>query len=376
MTVPTVMVIGGAGFYGRYVVDDLLKFTGANVLIVGRNPPSSSHLPARVQFAACDMNNFDALKKLMANCQIVIHCAGPFQTIPLNPLKVALQLGIDYIDLAEPRIYLRAVRDLKTTIQSAKVAVLSGLSVSPAMEALFLEMFRSRFEKLHSIRTFAAPDTRKHRGPAMFETMLYGVGRPFSQPSEGASRVVHGWTEGEWAIFPPPIGRRLTYLVLEMADLDLLPELFEVQTVEFKAGTEWDFLNRLLGLAARIRVQFGWPDWEKFISFIRAFSWLIGRIGMDEGGVIFEVRGKRDSNLQTDRIAVIAQKDGGLIPSVLAGIAAQRLLDGRIAKAGLIPLQSWIKSEDLIVELERRGLEIWWHPSDQNGWEPFEYSRM
>jgi hypothetical protein len=107
---------------------------------------------------------------------------------------------------------------LDEPIRRAGIAVASGMSVAPAMEALFAEMLRGRSDSLTSVRTFAAPDTRKHRGRAMFHTMLTGVGRPFRQPGDGnlrqsrkpgrqsrkPGRQVRGWTEPEWVEFPPP----------------------------------------------------------------------------------------------------------------------------------------------------------------------------
>jgi hypothetical protein len=167
---------------------------------------------------------------------------------------------------------------------------------------------------------------------------------------------------------------RLTYLVLEMADLDLLPELFGVKTVEFKAGTEWPPLNRLLGAAARIRTLTGHPDWERFTPIIRAFSWLAGRLGKDEGGVIFEIGGLRQGAPITQRMAVVARRDGGLIPAVLAGIATARLLSGSLATKGIVPVHQWITSEELIRELQARGLEIWWQPYSVTEWRPFAFS--
>jgi hypothetical protein len=185
-------------------------------------------------------------------------------------------------------------------------------------------------------------------------------------------RAVRGWTEPEWVEFPPPLGRRLTYLVLEMADLDLLPELFAVQTVEFKAGTEWPLLNRLLGAAARIRTLTGHPDWERFTPMIRGFSWLAGRLGKDEGGVIFEVGVLLQGRPVTQRVAVVARRDGGLIPAVLASIATARLLSGSLTTKGILPIHRWITSAELVRELQARGLEIWWQPRGAKEWQPFE----
>lgn len=356
----TVLVLGGSGFYGRYLVDDLLQHTVARVVVASRNPTRDRAWGSRVTTAVCDVRDRDRLEHLLAGCDVVVHCAGPFQYLPLAPVHAAIATATPYVDIAEDRHFARAVRALDAEVRAAGIPLLSGISVAPAMEALFADMVAPCLDSLTSIRTFAAPDTRKHRGQAMFHTMLVGVGRPFRQPRDGERAQVYGWTEPEWVAFPPPLGRRLTYLVLEMADLDLLPELFGAQTVAFKAGTEHAVLNRLLGLAAAVRVKVGHPRWERFTPLVRALSWLTGRLGKDEGGVVFEIGGRKNGQAVTYRLGVVAHEDGGLIPAVLASIAAQKLLEGRLTATSVVPVHWWLTSRDLVDELQRRDLGLWW----------------
>ncbi len=372
----TVLVVGGGGFYGRYLVRDILQNTEAEVIIASRHPPPIFADTGRVRTAVCDLNDLATLERLASASEIVVHCAGPFQPLPLKPLQAAINARVHYIDISEDRTFARRVLELAPPIKAAGIAVLNGLSVAPAMEALFAELIRPRLDGVLSVRTFAAPDTRKHRGHAMFHTMLVGVGRPFQQPRQGQLARVHGWTEPEWVEFPPPVGKRLTYLVLEMADLDVLPQLFGAETVEFKAGTEHLFLNQLLNVAAIIRARIGHPQWEQFTPWVRALSWLTGRIGKDEGGVVFEIGGRSDGARVTYRVAVMADHDGGLIPAVLAGMAVEEILSRRLAHTGVIPVHTWITSVGLIEGLTRRGLKLWWQPPGERQWQTFSLAEL
>lgn len=372
----TVLVLGGGGFYGQYLVNDLLQHTDATIIVASRTPPAIWEGNERVQLAACDIHDLPTLETLARNCSVLVHCAGPFQELPIHPLRAAIHAGVNYVDISEDRIYFREVKLREELIRQADISVLSGFSVAPGMEAVFAHMLSGCFDQLCSVRTFAAPDTRKHRGPAMFHTMLMGVGRPFWQPKDGFLRLVRGWTEPEWVEFPPPIGKRLTHLVLEMADLDVLPELLGVQTVEFKAGTEWPFLNWLLGVAAQIRAATGYPEWERFSLLVRSISWLFGRLGKDAGGVVFEISGFSGKVMKTHRIALTSQHDGGIIPVLLASIGTIRLLYGGLTIKGIAPLHRWIDPGDLLIELQMRGIEIWWQGHGSNRWKPFESSDL
>ncbi len=95
----------------------------------------------------------------------------------------------------------------------------------------------------------------------------------------------------------------------------------------------------------------------------------MGRLGKDEGGVIFEVKGLHSKTQQTYRVALIATRDGGRIPAVLAGMAAEEMLNGKLKASGLVPLNEWVDSERLVAGLRRRGLQIWWGTRDSNGWQ-------
>lgn len=365
-----VAVVGGSGFYGRYLVADLLRFTAAQMLVISRRAPQRLRQTDRVVPIACDLRDPRSLGEAIGGSTVVVHCAGPFQHLPLEPLRAAITAGVHYVDIAEDLAYRRRVLAMDAEARAARIAVLNGASVVPGMQVLFTELLRPRFDQLLAVCSSAAPDTRRHRGHAMFHTMLLGAGRPFQALRDGMPVQVYGWSEPEWFDFPPPVGRRLHYLVLEMADLDVLPELFGVRTVTFKAGSEFPVLNRLLGGAAALRARTGHPRLEAYTSLVRGLSWLVGRFGNDAGGVIFEVTGRRGGVPGRQAVAVVGDRDGARIPVVLAGIAVQELLAGRLTQPGVVDLRSWLPQDRLIQGLLRRGLRLWWR-QDGGGWQPF-----
>jgi Saccharopine dehydrogenase NADP binding domain len=370
-----IAVVGGGGFYGRYLVADLLRFTDAEVLVASRHAPQRLRAGDRVAPVACDLRDPLALREAIRGSTVVVHCAGPFQQLPLEPLHAAIATGVHYVDIAEDRAYRRRVLAMDAQARAAGIVALNGASVVPGMEALFTELLRPRFDELLAVHGSAAPDTRRHRGHAMFHTMLLGAGRPFQAPRDGQPVRVHGWHEPEWFDFPPPVGRRRHYQVLEMADLDVLPELFGIGTVTFKAGSEFPWLNRLLGAAAALRARTGHPRLEAYTPLVRGLSWLVGRCGNDAGGVILEVAGRRDGMARRQAVAVVGEHDGGRIPAVLAGMAVQELLAGRLATPGVTDLRSWLPPDRLIQGLVRRGLRLWWR-QDAGAWEELRATQV
>ncbi len=361
-----VVVVGGTGFYGRYLVEDLCRTTDATIVVAARRRVPVDRVwpayPGRVSAVAVDHHDVPALTGLLRGASVVVHCAGPFQALPgaghpLGPLRAALAARTPYVDISEDWAFRREVLSLAG---GSGVPVLTGASVVPGMQVILAVELAREFDEVAAVRCVAAPDTRKHRGEAMFRAMLHGAGLRFRAPRDGVSTELHGWSEPEWVHMPPPIGRRLVYQVYEMADAELMVERFGARTVSFKAGTEFSWLNRILGAAAAVRARTGRPRrFERFTPVVRGFSWLVGRAGDEAGGFVLELSGSRDGGLLTRAVGMTSAREGGRIPALLAAIAVEDILAGRLATPGVVAADSWLDAATLRQRLAARDV-VWW----------------
>lgn len=367
-----VVVVGGSGFYGRYLVDDVLQHTAADVVVASRRAESrASARHGRLRHVSVDHRDVDALVRVIDGAAVVVHCAGPFQRMPgrpmpLGPLRAALRTGVPYIDIAEARDFRRAVLAERAEFGDAAL-IFSGASVVPGLQLIALQDMSRHFDRIDDVRCSAAPDTRRHRGDAMFRALMHGLGTRFTAPRAGVPTPTFGWSEPEWVEFPPPIGRRLVYQVYEMADLDVVPSLCVARTVTFKAGTEFALLNRALGQAAAVRARTGHPRHaERLTTAARAFSWLLGRMGDDAGGFLIELRGARAGRATRRAIGITADHHGGRIPSLLAGVIVADLLDGRLPH-GPEPWGRWPTGQRVWSQFAARGIKLW-QREDNGDW--------
>ncbi|SEC40958.1 hypothetical protein SAMN05216532_1313 [Streptomyces sp. 2231.1] len=67
-----------------------------------------------------------------------------------------------------------------------------------------------------------------------------------------------------------------------------------------------------------------------------------------------------------------ARQDGGRIPPLLAGIAVEHLLTGRLHTAGLVPLRSWLTPPELRTALRDRDIGLWRRDDEADDWRPWE----
>ncbi|MCZ0990834.1 NAD(P)H-binding protein [Streptomyces diastatochromogenes] len=291
-----IVVVGGSGFYGRYVVADLLRRPDVRVTVVSRRPPHPAFASDRVRWVAGDRDAPERLGDLLGDAVAVVHCAArsrPWTApAPTRSGRCGRRWPPGFRTWTSART--AAFCAAATVARSATAPVLTGASVVPGLQALIVHDLAHGMDRVDGVLCCAAPDTRRHRGPAMFEAMMHGAGLPFTAPRGGVPTVVHGWSEPEWTVFPPPVGRRLVHQVYEMADLDVLAELCGARTIAFKAGTEFTVVNRALGLFAALRARTGRPRaTRRWTPLVRAVSWLVGRVGDEAGGFTVTVRGVR-----------------------------------------------------------------------------------
>ncbi len=367
---PTVVVYGGTGFFGNLMVDDLLVRTTARIIVAGRSQPRAAPVNPRVTFIASDLNDSVSVRFALSGAAVVVNCAGPYQVQRPNLMHEAIASRVHYIDLAEDRAFVREAQRSHEVAGIAGVTLLSGLSVVPGLAALLAESMRNDFDEIGSIRTLVAPGTRGSRGLATVRSLLGGAGRPLRLLREGRETILRGWSEPEWLQFPKPIGWRLEYLAIENADRDVFAREFGARRVEFKAGSEFPWLNRALGIVAHWRALTGFPPLDRWASPMRVCLQWLGRFGTDAGGVLVEVAGTKGGQMVTRQLAVVADEKGERIPSLLAAIAVGALLRGELTARGALPLSSWLAPQQLFHELRCRGLHVWSRSAVDESWQP------
>jgi len=137
-----VLVIGGAGAFGRRLVHGLLATTDLEVVVGGRDL-------ARAQAAADEAREGDQLGRATAmaldtgtataaqlretGAAIVVDAAGPFQGQGYHLAEQAIEAGLDYVDLADSREFVSGFRALDERARRVGTTALSA--VTPARSA-------------------------------------------------------------------------------------------------------------------------------------------------------------------------------------------------------------------------------------------------
>jgi len=359
---PRILVVGGAGAFGRRLVEGLLATTDATVIVAGRRPQRYAdlldalrqlHGKERVETVALDRDRaFDTLQHLKPFC--VVDAAGTFQNAQPHLARAAIAAGCHYVDLADARDFVACFKSLDAAAREAGVLAVTGASSTPALSGAAVSALTEGWQQVDEIAIAISPGNRAPRGLAVVEAILAYAGQP-----------VAVWLGGRWTTRPgwgelvkrdmPGLGRRWLSLC-ETPDLDLLPARYpSVRTVRFRAGLELSILHLglwALTLPVRYRLIRSLRPWAAPLQTIAS---LFERLGTDRGGMSVDVAGV-DANgcaVRATWSLVAEAGDGPNIPVLPALALLRALLQGRVPAKGATIASELLALDDIEQEFGR-----------------------
>ena len=118
---PRVVVYGGDGFFGRLVVEDLLKYSSAEIIVASRHPNAGTFQPfeTRVHKIESDINDYASALSTIEGAGVVVNCIGPFQGQTLNLLRACIEKHVAYVDVADDRDFVVRCHQLSSLVTEA-----------------------------------------------------------------------------------------------------------------------------------------------------------------------------------------------------------------------------------------------------------------
>jgi hypothetical protein len=324
-----VLLLGGRGYFGRLLIEDLRQNTSCDLVV-----PNA------------DLRDPASLERALDGVHVAICAAGPYQTLPTTLAELCIQRGIHYVDLADDRKFVQKVRSMAAGDSGCHSAVCTGWSTVSALSGLLTKLAAAGMTPIDSIHIHMAPGNRGARQKATIASLMHSVGSRFIVFRDGNLRSVTGWSEPRDFFFPSPVGRRRGYLV-DVPDHEIFPKLFAARTVEFRAGSELRLLNHCLSLVrwtGRSRVE-----WAGLLQRAAA---LFSGIGHDWGAIGVEVSGS-----VTRRACIVADSRAERIAVMPAAVMTAELLSG-VQHDGVISYTEWLSKEQLQRECAKRSFRL------------------
>jgi len=347
-----VVVLGGFGNFGARICRALAHDAGIEVLAAGRTSRGADGV--QLDLAAADFSA--SLKRLTPD--IVIHCAGPFQSQDYRVAEAAIAAGAHYLDLADGREFVaRFAARNDSAARAAGLVAISGASTAPALSSAVIDSLAGGFRRIDEIQISIAPGQRAPRGTATIASVFSYAGRSFRWLNDGAWRDAWGWQELRRLRFAG-LGTRWA-AACNIPDLELLPVRYSgVKTVEFRAALEIAVQHFGLWLVAALR-RAGLPlPIERWAAPLNRLASLLDVFGSERGGMLVSLAGERTdgSRARMEWHLTADANHGPEIPCMAAILLTRKLARGELSARGAFPCMGFLKLSDFEPEFVRWGM--------------------
>jgi len=359
-----VLILGGRGRIGSSVAQDLANYTQAHITITGRSAETGKSVSlssgGQVEFLVLNLAEIDKLREAIANSNLVIHCAGPFHYRDTNVLETCIAQGVNYVDVSDHRSYTSKALNYHQQAAAAGVTAIVNSGIFPGISNSMVRQGVEQFDKPEKIHLSYLVSGSGGAGITVMRTTFLGLQHPFEAWINGKWEIVKPYSEREIVNFPSPYQDSGVYW-FDMPETFTLPKAFpSVKTVITKFGSVPDFYNHLTWIAAHI-----FPKWLmqrrymiEFLSHVSHsmtdFTDSLSGIGV---AVRSEVTGQKNgktaifcSNLVHENTAAASGCGTGSI--------AQLLLEGKLHKPGVFPVEEALPTDLFEYTMQSRGIKI------------------
>lgn len=206
-----VIVLGGAGTMGYEAVKLLLERTGAEVTVADASVKGlkrvEAELGTRVKITSADVNDREALVRLLKGADVVISTVGPFYKYAAPVVKAAIDARVNLVDIDDDFDATRDCLDLHDDARKAGITAIIGMGASPGVTNLIAGLGASRLDRTDDIRLYWGESAIDPTGSAAMMHWFHITAERVPVFIDGKWADVQGFTEPEVVEFLPPVGK-------------------------------------------------------------------------------------------------------------------------------------------------------------------------
>lgn len=354
-----VVVLGGAGDMGSYVVRDLLEHSDARVTIADYRVKQARKLAAELGERAAgmfvDANNRDSLLGAMRSADAVVGCIGPFYAFAPRMVRAAIRAGVNYVDICDDYGPMEELFALHEDAQAAGTTVITGLGWTPGLSNVMARKAADQLDEVDEIRIAWVGGAADSQGLAVIKHVFYAITGDVPTYRDGQWVDVPARSGRERVEFPQPLGAIEVFHSGHPEPLTI-PRYIEAKTVSLKGSLtpRWNVL--LASLFVKLGLTRTPGRIDRLARLVHRIEGLFRAGGVPLSGLRVDVRGRRDGEGWTYSFTT-ADKMGRLT-GIPAAIGAVMLARGEIEPRGVLAPEGCIEPEPFLAELSKRGIEV------------------
>jgi len=206
-----IAIYGASGYTGRLVTAELAR-AGAELVLSGRNRPKldtlASETEGQVTVTTATLDDPSSLRDLLADCAVVVDCAGPFLRYGEPVLSSAVETRTHYLDTTGEQPYMKlAFERYGPGASDAEVAVIPAMGFDYVPGDLIASLTAEGLEALDEVSlNYCWQGFIPSHGTA--RSALEIISDPGFEWRDGIRQRARGGVNRGAYEFPAPVGRR------------------------------------------------------------------------------------------------------------------------------------------------------------------------
>jgi len=353
-----IVVFGGCGDMGSYVVRDLVAHSEAEIIIADYRLAAAKKLAEKLDRAKAvfvDATKQESLLDVLAGADAAVGCIGPFYAFAAKMARAAIKAKVPYLDICDDHGPMEELFALEKEAKEAEITIITGLGSSPGLSNLLAKQGAMQLDEVERIKIFWVGSAADSRGLAVIMHLLYAITGKVPTYKDGKLIEVLAASEEEAVQFPQPLGK-VSLFHCGHPEPITIPRYIKVKTVSIKGG----LIPRWNNWLAKLFVKLGLTNTPKRIASlakcVHAIEGIFRVGGIPLFGLRVDVLGRKAGEEKSLSFSVVDKM--GRLTGIPAALGALMLAKGELRQPGVFAPEGIIEPAPFLAELAKRGINI------------------
>lgn len=360
----TILILGGYGSAGRKIAQLLLQATAVkHIIIAGRRTQKAQELSdklasefghARVSARAVDAGDEAGLRRAVAQTDLVIACLGYRDNQAEIMLRVVLDSGIHYIDLAPDKEKQALFTSHANQLASHGCIVLTEAGIIPGCPSVLTRLAAKKFDKVINVTLASLYRDRDMAYAGAYDLISHARQQPATVYEQGQWRRA-SLLSLRRIFFGERFGYELA-LPVSLNELFSLPEKLKIEQLRLYQGS----LNPVTNSILLLWQIFSLLQSERLAKLAtRLLLWSIRHFTRPPFGIVQRIVAEGMKNGRSHQFSLtLSQTDMYLATAIPVVATAKQILEGAISKIGPQFMGHAVQPEQFLIEMKRLGMKI------------------
>jgi saccharopine dehydrogenase (NAD+, L-lysine forming) len=348
-----ILIVGGYGIVGQRLAADLAPDYPGRIIVAGRRVDRATQFAAilghGVRGRQIDVNDLVSVEAALDGVSLVVSCID--QSEP-HLLHAAIAHGLAYTDITPHLMQRRPTEAMKSSAAHNRARILLGAGLAPGISSMFARLGADRVGEVVRVESNVLLSIGDVFGPASRSYIMDEIALPYTVVMNGHMQATRPFSAAARVTFPPPLGRRMTYL-FPFSDQVFFHETLGARTALARLALDPPWLGRALSTLVRLGVP---ALMRRRVDTRERFNRLVGWLqqryaGHDWYSLVVEVQGTGG----TTRVSMTGH---GQADATASGAAAlvRALYEGEVEQPGIWLAEQIVPLGPFLARLTKRGL--------------------